>query len=57
MEEDEDYEDLESGDDDDDFISSIDTSQFRPGFKIIQKHVPSLRVDTIIASGLNVSRK
>jgi len=39
------------------YINSIDTSQYHPGFKIIQKAVPSLRFDSVISVGLNLSRK
>ncbi|CAF0950564.1 unnamed protein product [Brachionus calyciflorus] len=54
---DDEYEDVEGDVDDEEFIKTIDTSDFKPGFKIVQKHVPSLRVDSILAAGLNISRK
>ncbi len=61
----EDSEDEYSDDEDNDhdekenltYINSIDTSKYHPGFKIVQKAVPSLRFDSVISVGLNLSRK
>jgi hypothetical protein len=38
-------------------IDSIDVTSFRPGYKISEKSLPSLRCDILIANGLNISRK
>jgi len=54
-EDDDEYEDAE--DDDDSDLKNIDTSGFLPGFKIVKKHVSSMRFDSILAGGLNMSRK
>jgi hypothetical protein len=52
---DDDYEDDEEDEDND--LKNIDTSSFPPGFKIVKKHVSSMRFDSILAGGLNISRK
>jgi hypothetical protein len=57
---DEDLDEEEQDEDDerkDDDLKSIDTSEFKPGYKIIKKHIASHRFDTVLAAGLNISRK
>lgn len=59
MEDELDEEEQEDEDDErkDDDLKSIDTSEFKPGFRIIKKHIASHRFDTVLAAGLNMSRK
>lgn len=52
-----DEEDYIDGEEDKDLdVKSIDTSNFQPGFKIVKKHISSLRFDSVLAAGLNISR-
>lgn len=61
-EDDDSGEEYESGDDEEvdtdnvSYIDNIDTSSYHPGFKVVQKSFPSLRYDSVISTGLNLSR-
>jgi RNA-binding protein YlmH len=40
-----------------DDLNEIDVSNYKPGFKIVQKSLASMRCDSVLSSGLNISRR
>ena len=57
FEDDIEYDEGEDEDKNLDKIVDIDVSNYKPGFKVVQKSFPSLRFDAVICSALNISRK